>query len=137
MQENIQLTNHILSCLDEQFSQATSNVSKVARTWSFTITMPAFAWLFTEIDKGKTLLIICIIAISLLCLMVDCLQYFYTAASYKALYNKIDLNILSPENVGVATKRIQTVTYTMTVFKFISLFISTLLLLIFLFTISL
>ena len=79
-------TNNVLG---EYFSQATKNFSNVSRTWEFTIMAATLAFMF-KVDNNPSMhcFLLIIVILAILCILLDGIQYFYTAAKVKSLLDK-------------------------------------------------
>lgn len=138
--------------LSEYFSQATKNFSKVSRMWTFTIIAAALTFMFTMSTNSIHPLLLNIVILAVLCILLDGIQYFYTAAKIKKLLDmttkqeqhKINKVVhgtnskknISEEDIKVAMNIIHNTTFKIVFAKFCLLTVSTLLLSLFILIIA-
>ena len=132
--------------LSEYFSQATKNFSQVTRTLAFTIIAATLTFFYkAEQCLSQSWIVVAIITISVLCILLDGIQYFYIAFKIKPLLkqyantnnesdtcDKKDKNEKMYEknsNVKDNVEKIHNNAFTIIIAKFCMLFLSTLLLL--------
>ncbi len=144
-------TNNVLG---EYFSQATKNFSNVSRTWEFTIMAATLAFMF-KVDNNPSMhcFLLIIVILAILCILLDGIQYFYTAAKVKSLLDKtaeqknsekcqvVDHNddnrkTLTERDIKEAMDVIHNNTFKIVIAKFCLLTVSTLLLSLFILIIA-
>ena len=126
----------VLNSLNSHFTNATSEVSKLSRTWALAVVFPAFAWLIKDAVDNREMLY-AIICLSLSCLIIDGVQYIYVAFRSKTLSEKVgeDPNY-PPKCITCETKRTRNVTFVFVIVKFSLLVLTTMMLGIYLFLLS-
>lgn len=126
----------VLRALNNHFTSATGEVSKLSRTWALAVVFPAYAWLIKG-DCASREMLYAIICLSLFSLIVDGTQSIYVALRAKSLSDKVGDNIDYPsECITCETKRTRNVAFILVVLKFFVLVLTTFLLGIYLFILS-
>ena len=122
-----------LTRLNENFSNATSKLSNVSQKWAFTILASGLTFLFKENLESLEWIPFAIIALAVISVLLDSIQYLYRAMSTRRLINDFIINNnISIDTESQMSKEIQEKSYKILLVKFCVLVFSTCFLCIFL-----
>ena len=124
------MEDQVLDEISKSYTQATSNFSKVSRTWAFTIIVPVVT-LYLE-DKSLVVWFLIIMGLSVLTILLDAVHYFYSAAKLKYLLDDIYDNSVTTNGVQKKNEKMYNRLFSIIVAKFSLLVANTILLMIFL-----
>ncbi len=114
--------------INKHYALSTGNVSTVSRAWALTIIVPAMAWVIKDGTQPISAGAIIIIGLSLVSLLLDGIQYIYTAARCKWLMDELCKEVNFLRQIPEETRKTAQISFVMIVAKFCVLVINTILL---------
>ena len=132
-----ELKKYVFDELSKNFTQSTSNISTVSRTWALTIIAPCLAMFYKYDCPISIIWPLIIVGLSILCLMFDGIQYLYSASKTKKYIDGLYDNKISLDEIPALTRQVYQTSFRFVFLKFCILLINTILLMIFVLIMSL